>query len=690
MAHGVNVQEQSVGARPAVQVDSALPVYVGTAPIHKTAKRGNANKPILALAGEDFFVSLTKGGTLDEPFEAHFTTYGVAPVIFINVLDPANPAHVASVVNEAHAVVDADLPIALTHKEALAVSQVERSTAGENEVANLAYTPGSVGNGTLGAVLVAAADPTDVGAYSITCTAAATPELYAIAGMGYVGTGNGNMAAILADVDPSDAGAYTLTCTKAVAGLDPSEWQLAKAGVPVGAVILADGTQQTRGGIAFVIEEGAVLYIVGDAYAFTITYAAAAPSAFSVVTPQTPAGIAVNADGGPHVADGVRVTIAEGAVAFQVGDDWTFDVQLNAVAWSVVPPGDYSLVYAADDHDSAQLQPRAGGVIVDGDSIRIDYTWLNPALVTQSDIIGGYAGGLYTGCEVIHQVYPRLKRVPTLLLAPQWSHVPAVASKLRAVGDSVSGELRAFAWTDLSSDIADIANYSLAPTWKTAQGFTAEDAGVCWPAVKDLDGAVGRMSVHMACLCGQTDHAYGDLPYASPSNKAMQISGVILTNAGVEASELYLDKPQANSLNGQGIVTARQSPALGWVSWGNRTGIYPSDTDPRVAFIAVRRMMNHLHNTLVLTAERDVDAPGNRRLIDGVVQTMQALLNGYVAAGALVGSPTISFLESKNPVVDMADGKFVFTFDKVCPPSPAEEITFDVNYDSSAMADLFN
>lgn len=688
MAHGVQIQESSVGARPAAQVDSALPVYVGTAKIHETSRRANVNIPLLfatlAEAVEAF--GPNDEGTLYEAVSAHFEVYGVGPIACINVLDPGNAAHITSVVEEEHTVVLATDPIPLLHPEALAISLLERSSAGDNVIENILYV--GAGNGTLISVLVSAVDPTDVGAYSVTCTVAATPEAYAVENIVYVGVGNGVFAGVLTEADPTDAGSYTLTCTAAAAGPDPAEFQLAKAAVPVGAVVLADGTTQVRGGIAISITEGGVVFLPADVWSFDITYAAAVAASFTVVTPQTPGGTAIDADGLPHAVDGIVATISEGTVAFAPTDEWTFDVAVTAVAWTPVLAADYDLEY--DDDDNAQVQPDPGGAILDGDTIRVTYTYLDESKVVAADIVGGYAGGVYTGLNVVHQVYPRLLVVPTLVLAPRWSATPAVWTKMLTVARSISGQFRGMAFGDLSPDKDDIGDYTLAAAWKAANGFSSYDGAVCWPAItpQGVDFPVS-MATHLACLCAQVDHEHGDLPFASPSNHALATDGAVLSDAGAVFSELYLEKPQANALNGQGIVTALQSAARGWIAWGNRTAIYPSDTDPRVAFIPVRRMMNHLHNVTILTVERDVDAPGNRVLIDGVLQTMQAYLNGLVAAGALVGMPSVEFLEEDNPAVDMADGKFVFTYN-CAPPSPGEDITFKVNYDATMLAALFD
>lgn len=92
--HGAYGQIQAVGARVADTTNSAI-VCVGTAPVH-TVEGGadNVNVPILCnniaearkyLGYSDDYASYT----LCEVMHAHLETRGVAPVVFINVLDPA-------------------------------------------------------------------------------------------------------------------------------------------------------------------------------------------------------------------------------------------------------------------------------------------------------------------------------------------------------------------------------------------------------------------------------------------------------------------------------------------------------------------------------------------------------------------------------------------------------------------------
>lgn len=99
--HGVKTSEVPTSLLPTADVDSALPVIIGTAPVGMTDVT-NVNKPILCHSYDEFvknfgFVpaALNKASglqeyqyTLCEAAYALFALFGVAPAVFINVLDP--------------------------------------------------------------------------------------------------------------------------------------------------------------------------------------------------------------------------------------------------------------------------------------------------------------------------------------------------------------------------------------------------------------------------------------------------------------------------------------------------------------------------------------------------------------------------------------------------------------------------
>jgi phage tail sheath protein FI len=342
---------------------------------------------------------------------------------------------------------------------------------------------------------------------------------------------------------------------------------------------------------------------------------------------------------------------------------------------------DYTLAF---DTDGFLVVSRVtSGAIPAGATISVTYDYLDPSGVTVADIIGGYSAvtGAYTGLEVVQQVFPTLRLVPGFICVPGWSHEPTVAARMTVIAELVSGAFKAVALTDLDASPYEIATFADAPAWKTNNGYTSEYQINFWPLFQH-GTAVYHLSTVCAAVANQNDYDHDSIPYASPSNEDITGDAAVLD----DGTNVRLYQSQANAINAQGIVTALNT-FNGWVLWGNRTGAYPGNTDPKDAFIPIRRMFNWIENTIILTVQRDVDEPGNRRLIDGVVGTVQSFLNGLIAIGALIDG-LIEFRSDENTTTDMADGIYNFHL-TLTPPSPAEEINFIVEYDPTALAALF-
>lgn len=97
--HGVYIEEKATSLVTPVEVNSALPVIVGTAPVHNLPEgvEPPVNTPLLIYNMPDFEARLGKPSpnetaaafTLYEAAQVYFTRYKVAPIVAINVFDPA-------------------------------------------------------------------------------------------------------------------------------------------------------------------------------------------------------------------------------------------------------------------------------------------------------------------------------------------------------------------------------------------------------------------------------------------------------------------------------------------------------------------------------------------------------------------------------------------------------------------------
>lgn len=166
--------------------------------------------------------------------------------------------------------------------------------------------------------------------------------------------------------------------------------------------------------------------------------------------------------------------------------------------------------------------------------------------------------------------------------------------------------------------------------------------------------------------------------YESPSNKDLRITATVLK----DGTTVALDQQQANDvLNANGVITAIN--ANGFKSWGNNTAAYPSTTDPKDRWWAVRRFFDWDGNNFIQTYFQKVDKPGNKRLIQSIVDSQNIIGNGYVARDYCAGY-RVEFRSDENPVTNLLAGHLtVHTY--LAPYIPAEYIENIREYDVDAL-----
>lgn len=341
---------------------------------------------------------------------------------------------------------------------------------------------------------------------------------------------------------------------------------------------------------------------------------------------------------------------------------------------------DYEAAY--NDAGGVTVTALVGGGIEVINEIFVDYDMLDPSAVDSDDIIGGIdiSTGAEKGLEVLDQVFTAVSLVPGIVLAPGWTDNPEVAAVMRAKASNINGSFQAITINDVPTNT--VKKYTDVAAWKNSNNYTDPLQVVCWPLVR-LGDTVYHMSTHIMGALMTLDSTNGDIPYESLSNKSMQINGLCLEDGG----EVSMNKEQANYLNGQGVVTALNFLG-GWKVWGNRTGCYPANTDPKDAFICVRRMFIWHAQTFILTYWAKVDKPITKRLIQTIIDSENLRLNGLTSQGALLGG-RIEFLSEENPTTDLLDGKIKFhTY--LTPPVPARVIENVIEYDPSYFSTLFS
>jgi hypothetical protein len=231
------------------------------------------------------------------------------------------------------------------------------------------------------------------------------------------------------------------------------------------------------------------------------------------------------------------------------------------------------------------------------------------------------------------------------------------------------------------TDIDPGQTYSAAGAWKSDNNYNGTLQIATYPMLT-LGDKQYHFSTQLAGLIAATDANNGGVPFVSPSNKALQADGTALS----DGTSLYLGIDQVSYLNSLGIMTAVNLGTSGWKAWGNNTGAFPGATDPKDSFIPVRRMFNWIGNSLILTYMQKVDDPMNKRLIAAVTDSVNIWLNGLTASGALLGG-RVEFNASENQATDLMAGKITFHL-YITPPGPAQEISFQLEYDTTYLAAL--
>lgn len=310
----------------------------------------------------------------------------------------------------------------------------------------------------------------------------------------------------------------------------------------------------------------------------------------------------------------------------------------------------------------------------------VKYSALDPSLVTSDDIVGGVdVDGSYSGLELVAHVFPLFRLVPGTIICPKYSTDSLVAAVMEAKSQNINGVFSAISIPDIST--VEAPDYTKVAKLKNDNNILSTYQFATWPKVR-LGNKEMHLSTQLASLMSVIDAENEGVPYVSPSNKNLKMDGAVLEGG----APVVMGVDQANYLNGEGIVTTVNFVG-GHKLWGNRTAVYPANSDAKDSFIPLRRMFNYVANTLVLTYWNKVDEPGNPKLIETILRSVNTWLDGLTAESKLLGG-RVEFLKELNPTTSLLDGKYKFSV-FLTPPTPAEDISFELELDVNYFDALF-
>ena len=284
---------------------------------------------------------------------------------------------------------------------------------------------------------------------------------------------------------------------------------------------------------------------------------------------------------------------------------------------------------------------------------------IGPPLPGVGQVIGGIDDetGQYLGIQAFLAAESEVHVTPRILIAPEFSHHPAVANELLSVAE----RLRAVV-------IADGPNYNDEEAIEYRQMFGSPRLYLIDPWVRVWDAednveVVRPVSARVAGLIAKSDAERGF--WWSPSNR--EIRGLMGTARSVDFA-LGDVNARANFLNENEVATIIQKD--GFRLWGNRS----CSADPKWAFLSVRRTADMINESLLRAHMWAVDRNITKTYIEDVLEGVNAYLRHLQTVGAIINGRAWADPELNTPD-QISQGKVYIDFD-FTPPYPAEHITF--------------
>lgn len=318
----------------------------------------------------------------------------------------------------------------------------------------------------------------------------------------------------------------------------------------------------------------------------------------------------------------------------------------------------------------------ASGQGADAGKVKVTSESIAPEMVTEMDVIGGtdVETGEEYGLELVRRVYPICGRFPGIILAPGWSHKKNVAAAMATKCKGINGVFRCECLVDLDTEKA--RRHTDCAEVKEGNGLMDASTIVLYPMVK-VSGKVAYYSAVYGAMTAQVDTDNDSVPSMSPSNRLLNVDGAVLA----DGTEINLDQPEANALNGQGIVTVLNSGGVR--SWGNNTAAYPYIKDTKDRWINCRRAFSWWGNSFIATCREKVDSPANYRLIESIVDAENIRGNSYVQQGKFAGA-RMEYDREDNKVEDLLEGE-IRVKQYLAPYTPAEYILNTLSFEPSLL-----
>ena len=317
------------------------------------------------------------------------------------------------------------------------------------------------------------------------------------------------------------------------------------------------------------------------------------------------------------------------------------------------------------------------------------YYEVDPAAVTEDDIIGANVEGTYTGLQAVSLLYTKENQVANLVSCLKFGTNKKVYNALATFCNGINGHWQAFFVADIPVLDGETAvdTFVKARNWRDTNGYDSERSEIFWPMA--YDNATERI-YHASTLAIveslRADQENDSVPMESCSNKEIPVTKQYF---GEGSKNQGFDQVTASAeLNAYGISTIVYWGGS-WVLWGGHTAKYKfgKDIDVRAIDSHYMRMLFHCINGFQLRQAGKIDKPFNVQLKDSIMNEEQEIIDGLIAIGALLPGSKILFLASENSTSDMINGDFKFDLPMTITPR-AKSLTGTVYYTDAGLASL--
>lgn len=143
------------------------------------------------------------------------------------------------------------------------------------------------------------------------------------------------------------------------------------------------------------------------------------------------------------------------------------------------------------------------------------------------------------------------------------------------------------------------------------------------------------------------------------------------TGVSVSDYEVYINEMTAvnikesdgTQLSADGICSWINYGGGNWHTWGDHTSAFANNTisDERGRFDNYMRMQMMIANRFQYIYRFSIDDPMTLQMRNDVITEEQNFMNGLVAIGALIGQPRVEFVQTDNPIDNVAQGYFTWS-----------------------------